>query len=159
MPQAAVHYLAEQVKVDPVLAAYAWSGRTIEYHRAQICDALGFRESRREDEDRLASWRADEVCPVELSEERLRDAVLARCRADRIEPVGRLDRILGAAQAAFERRFTAAIAGRIGQPAAARLEQLLGEETGGDAQGVRQLSDRPESRPWSGGLGDDAQGD
>ena len=137
VPQAAVHYLAEQVKVDPGLfAAYAWSGRTIEYHRAQIRDALGFRESRREDEDRLASWLADEVCPVELSEERLRDAVLARCRADRIEPVGRLDRILGAAQATFERRFTTTIAGRIGQPAAARLEQLLGEETGGDAQGV-----------------------
>ncbi len=136
VPLAAVQYLAEQVKVDPALfSAYAWSGRTIEYHRAQIRAALGFRESRREDEDRLAAWLADEVCPVELSEERLRDAVLARCRAERIEPAGRLDRILGAAQAAFERRFTATIAGRIAQPAAERLEQLLGEETSDDASG------------------------
>jgi hypothetical protein len=86
-----VNYMAEQVKVDPRLfAEYAWSGRTIEYHRAQIREALGFRESTREDEERLAAWLAQEVCPVELSEERLREAVLARCRADRIEPAGRI---------------------------------------------------------------------
>ncbi len=85
VPLAAVQYLAEQVKVDAGLfAAYSWSGRTIEYHRAQIREALGFREASREDEDRLTAWLAEEVCPVELSEERLREAVLARCRAVRI---------------------------------------------------------------------------
>jgi hypothetical protein len=31
------------------LASYAWSGRTIEYHRAQIRAALGFREPTLED--------------------------------------------------------------------------------------------------------------
>jgi len=136
MPQAAVHYLAEQVKVDAELfAAYAWSGRTIEYHRAQIREALGFREPTREDEDRLAAWLADEVCPVELSEERLREAVLARCRAEKIEPVGRIDRLLGTAQAAFERRFTTRIAARVAPPARVRLEQLLEEGSVPDAAG------------------------
>jgi integrase len=125
VPKAAVDYMAEQVKVDARLfAEYAWSGRTIEYHRAQIREALGFRESTREDEERLAAWLAQEVCPVELGEERLREAVLARCRAERIEPAGRIDRILGAAQASFERQFTATIAGRITEAAAKRLEQL-----------------------------------
>jgi Domain of unknown function (DUF4158) len=108
VPRAAVDYVAEQVKVDPGLfAEYAWSGRTIEYHRAQIREALDFRESTRDDEERLVSWLADEVCPIELSEDRLREAVLARCRADRIEPPGRIDRILGSARASFERQFTA----------------------------------------------------
>jgi hypothetical protein len=46
VPPAAVDYLAGQVKVDPTLfASYSWTGRTIEYHRAQVRRALGFREA------------------------------------------------------------------------------------------------------------------
>lgn len=45
LPAAAVDYVARQVGVDPAeLTHYAWSGRTIEYHPAQIRQALGFRE-------------------------------------------------------------------------------------------------------------------
>jgi hypothetical protein len=46
---------------------YTWSGRTIEYHRAQIRAALGFHEPTVADEDNLAVWLAEDVCPVELS--------------------------------------------------------------------------------------------
>lgn len=54
VPKAAVDYMAQQVKVEPVLfSQYAWSGRTIEYHRAQVRRALGFREPSVEDEARL----------------------------------------------------------------------------------------------------------
>ncbi|WP_139277913.1 DUF4158 domain-containing protein [Rhodococcus marinonascens] len=36
LPAAAVAYMAEQVKIDPALLDfYRWTGRTIEYHRAQ----------------------------------------------------------------------------------------------------------------------------
>jgi uncharacterized protein DUF4158 len=52
VPRAAVRYVAGQVKVDPALfGEYAWSGSTIEYHRAQIRAALGFREPTRADEE------------------------------------------------------------------------------------------------------------
>ena len=68
VPPAAVRYVAEQVRVDPCeLDAYVWSGRTIEYHRAQIRQAHGFREPGRGDESDLAGWLAAEVCPIELS--------------------------------------------------------------------------------------------
>ena len=41
--EAAVRYVAAQVKVDPALfRQYPWSGGTIEYHRAQIRTALDF---------------------------------------------------------------------------------------------------------------------
>ena len=73
VPKAAVDYVAGQVKVaPPAFGDYKWSGRTIEYHRAQVRKALGFREATVGDEDKLAAWLAEEVCPVELSEERLR---------------------------------------------------------------------------------------
>lgn len=101
--------------MDPSLFdEYAWSGRTIQYHRAQIRAALGFHEPTVE-EDNLIAWLAEDVCPLELSEYRLREALLARCRAERMEPPvpGRGERILGAARSAFEREFKARITGRL----------------------------------------------
>jgi hypothetical protein len=57
-PKAAVDYVAGQVKVDPELfAEHKRTGSTVEYHRKQIREALGFRESTRADEDALI------VCP------------------------------------------------------------------------------------------------
>jgi len=46
VPLAAVEAIAAQVGV-PAAAwrGYAWQGRTIEYHRAQVRAALGFREA------------------------------------------------------------------------------------------------------------------
>jgi hypothetical protein len=63
LPQAAVEYVAGQVKVPPdAVADYEWSGRTIKYHRAQIRRAFGFREPTRADELRLTERLAGEVC-------------------------------------------------------------------------------------------------
>ncbi|MGW9307001.1 Tn3 family transposase [Saccharomonospora azurea] len=131
VPTAAVVYLAEQLKVDPeVFTGYEWSGRTIEYHRAQVRAAFGFREFTRGDEDKLAGWLAEEVCPVELREEQLRAALLVRCRTERIEPPGRIDRIVGSARAAFEKRFCDLTCSRLDAECAERLEALLSDDTG-----------------------------
>lgn len=135
VPKAAVDYVASQVKVAPdAFGAYQWSGRTIEYHRAQVRKALGFRESTAGDEDKLAAWLAEAVCPVELSDERLREALVARCRAERIEPPApsRLQRVLGAARAASEQRFTGHVVARLTPKAVAGLEALVAET--GDGQ-------------------------
>jgi hypothetical protein len=46
VPGAVVVHLASQVRVSADLyPSYEWSGRTIEYHRAQIREFLGFREA------------------------------------------------------------------------------------------------------------------
>src|SRR5205807_412386 len=46
VPRAAVDYLAAQLKVAAeTFADYEWTGRTIEYHRAKVRGALGFRET------------------------------------------------------------------------------------------------------------------
>jgi len=58
VPGAVVDYLAAQLGVDPpVFAKYAWSGRSIGYHRAQIRTALGFRKASRVD---ATDWRQTE---------------------------------------------------------------------------------------------------
>lgn len=59
-----------------------------------------------------------------MMRQRLRDDLLARFRAERIEPSGssRVERILGAGRALFERRFTGGIVERLPAGAIARLE-------------------------------------
>lgn len=126
-PLAAVQYVAQQVKVDAAEFAtgYAFAGRTVEYHRAQIRTALGFREATRADEERLSAWLAEEVCPGEPDDDRQRDALLGRCREERIEPPGRLDRILGAARRLADERFCKVIVARLSAATIARLEELV----------------------------------
>ncbi|MEP6462278.1 MAG: DUF4158 domain-containing protein, partial [Frankiaceae bacterium] len=128
LPPAAVAYVASQVQVEPgVFGGYAWAGRTIEYHRAQIRDALGFRPATRADEQALADWLAAAVAPSEPSDERLREALLARCRTERLEPPGRLDRLVASARAAAADRFCAATVARLDPAVVDRLERLVAE--------------------------------
>ncbi|MEI5100224.1 DUF4158 domain-containing protein [Streptomyces sp. PmtG] len=85
IPGPAVSYLAQQVKVpEREWAAYDWAGRAIQRHRVEIREAYGFRICTKEDQAQLAEWLATELCPVELSRERLAEAVVARCRNDRM---------------------------------------------------------------------------
>ena len=52
-----ITFLATQVGVDATAyMQYAWQGRTIEYHRAQIREVLGFRESRVADAEQMQHW-------------------------------------------------------------------------------------------------------
>ena len=134
IPRPAAHYVASQVKVGPEeLAGYRFSGRTFEYHRAQIRRAFGFREATGEDEKAFTRWLAGEVCPVEWREERLRDALLARCRAEKLEPPGqsRNARVLGSARAAAEQEFCARTVARLPEGSVERLEELVAEPEGG----------------------------
>lgn len=77
MPAAAVEYVAQQVKVPAEVGVdYDWQGDRIKRHRKEIREAYGFRANTEEGQERLAA----ELCPVELSRERLAAAVVARCR-------------------------------------------------------------------------------
>ncbi|MFE2738853.1 DUF4158 domain-containing protein [Streptomyces sp. NPDC059349] len=54
----ALEFVARQVQVPAAeLDAYEWSGRTVEYHRAQIREHLGFRECSVADADKLTGVR------------------------------------------------------------------------------------------------------
>jgi len=92
----AVEYVAPQVDVPAEeYGNYDHHGRTAEYHRAQIREALGFRPATTGDADELAAWLLEEVAPYEYDAERLKGAAYARLRALKIEPPtpGRLDRL------------------------------------------------------------------
>ncbi|MET8828122.1 Tn3 family transposase [Streptomyces sp. NPDC004610] len=127
-PQAAVDYVAGLARVPAVdLAKYDLAGA--KRHRKQIREALGFRPSTVADEERLTEWLAAEVCPVELVEDRQREALLVQCRVERIEPPGRtrVGKALVAARNRWEREFCARTIERLGEVCVDRLLALVAE--------------------------------
>jgi hypothetical protein len=133
IPRVVVDFVAAQVGVDPAeFAGYDWSGRSIKNHRARIRAALGFREVTRGDQDKLTAWLAERVCPSELNTDAQREALLARCRADKVEPPGKLisDRIIGSANRAADERFCASTVARLSESTIAALEAVIGEDDG-----------------------------
>ncbi len=108
VPAAVIVHVAQQLDIPPELyAQYDWGGRTIEFHRAQIRQALGFREATVQDADALATWLGQDVLPHEHRPEQLQAAIYARCRAGHIEPPapGRIDRLIRSALRAYEERL------------------------------------------------------
>ncbi|MET9913961.1 hypothetical protein ABZZ74_45800 [Streptomyces sp. NPDC006476] len=68
------------------------------------------------------------MCPVELVEDRLREALLVECRERSIEPPGRIDRIVTAAQTRAEKAFCARTLERVGGAGVARFLALVPED-------------------------------
>ncbi|MGW9641305.1 Tn3 family transposase [Streptomyces albidoflavus] len=142
VPAAAVEYVAQQVKVPAgAWAEYDWQSKAIQRHRGEIRAAYGFRANTEEDQDRLAAWLATELCPVELSRDRLAAAVVARCRNDHVEPPapGQVRRLVGKAVKEFEKRFCRSTLDRLSHATRSRLEDLVaddGTEQGADGNGA-----------------------
>jgi TnpA family transposase len=137
IPAAAVEFVAAQLRVAPgEFAGYDWSGRSIKNHRAQVRSALGFREATRGDQDKLTAWLYEQVCPSELNLERQREALLARCRVEKVEPPTRLvcDRMIASANRSADQLFCASTVARLSVETIAALEALVAEDPTGDEE-------------------------
>ncbi len=86
------------------------------------------------DAEQLARWLAGEVCEAERRPELVRDQLLGRCRAERIEPpaVGRIDRIVRLALHQGEQALTDRLAARLPADVATRLRALVAVEVPDD---------------------------
>jgi hypothetical protein len=128
VPGAVIVQVANQVNVPADLyPSYEWSGRTIEYHRAQIREFLGFREATVQDGAELVTWLAERVLPQEPREDHVREALFERCRALRIEPpsAGRIDRLVRSAFHSFEERWCVFVFEQLGPARQRALDDLL----------------------------------
>lgn len=145
LPDAAVEYVARQVGVATAeLAFYEWTGRTIEFHRRQIRLALGFRECGVADSDKLTEWLVSNVTQVERGRDEVRDELLARCRAEHIEPPtpGRVDRIVRSALHRGEELLLERVLARVPTVVRERLLELIagGDEELEDGTGTTGLA-------------------
>jgi hypothetical protein len=97
VPDEVVRFVAGQVDVTASdLGFYEWSGRTIERHRAEIRDLLGFRECSVADYAAATDWLVQHVTQVERQVELVRAELLGWLRRQHLEPPGsaRLVRIV-----------------------------------------------------------------
>jgi hypothetical protein len=123
VPGVVIVHVANQVNLPADLyPSYDWSGRTIENHRAQIREFLGFREATAQDGNELVTWLAQHVLPQEPREQHVREAVFDRCRALRLEPPssGRIERLVRFAFHTVEERWCIFVFERIDVPALRR---------------------------------------
>jgi hypothetical protein len=136
VPLAAVEAVAGQVGV-PAAAwrGYGWGGRAIEYHRAQIRAALGFREATLDDAEALGRWLDGQVLDLERRHDRLLVAARERCRSSQLEPPShdRLERSVRSVLRRQEEAFCAAVLARLPPETAAGLDALLRASDSGGA--------------------------
>lgn len=128
LPEQVIGFVARQVGVEgAALASYEWSGRTMEYHRAEIRKHLGFRLATVADQERLTSWLAASVAHAERRADRVREDLLSQFRRGRIEAptAGRVLRMVRSALRTAEQTWTARITARLDKPTQARLLVLI----------------------------------
>ncbi len=135
VPTAAIVYVAQQLALPPELyAQYAWTGRTLAYHRLQIRQALGFRESTDQDIEDLTAWLRAEVLPHDHRPEHAQEAVSARCRTLHLEPPAprRIDRLVRSALRGYEEQVHRQVLARLGPEGLAQIDRLLATPDGED---------------------------
>jgi TnpA family transposase len=128
VPPGVVAYVAQQVGIAPdAWTKYDWHGRSIEYHRAQIRQHLGFREATVADGQGLITWLCEQVLPTTRRPEHLKEAVYQRCRHLRIEPPTseRIDRLISSAVHTFDIRLGEQVLQRLSTVTQQSLEALL----------------------------------
>jgi hypothetical protein len=148
VPSVVIAFVAAQVGVDPsAYLHYDWQGRTLEYHRALIRKALGFRESILEDAEHLQHWMIGEALPQEHQEERLREQAYQWFRRQHLEAPApkRLTRYLRSAAHTFEQQFYEATLARLPQATQAALEALVQAEPARSDEGRDREQAEPEA--------------
>jgi TnpA family transposase len=142
IPDAAVDYVARQVGVDRTeIAFYEWSGRTNRFHRNQIRATLGFCECSVADADGVVGWLVEQITQVERNAERVREHLLARCRAEKVEPPtsGRIDRMVRSALHRGEELLFTRVSEQLPEDVQARLLALIAPA--GTAEDSNELED------------------
>ncbi|BAS11182.1 transposase [Arthrobacter sp. Hiyo4] len=148
VPDAVVRFVGRQLGVDSSeLNLYEWSGRTIEYHRAQIRTHLGFRVATVDDQEKLTSWLAANVAHDERRLELVREELLARFRTERIEPPtsGRLLRMVRSALRTAAHNWAQRISERLDEPTSGRLLNLIVVEEGGPETDGSEGANEPDT--------------
>jgi TnpA family transposase len=128
LPEAAVAYVAEQLKLLPgQLRAYQWEGRSAAYQRVQIREYLGFRVATVEDARELVAWLSccDEA--QDASTDHLLAMVYQRCRALRVEPPtpDRVERLVRSAAHTAQEQVCEVVTGRLTPAMRQALDALL----------------------------------
>ena len=133
----AVEFVARALKADPAsVAAYDWSGRSIERHHGQIRRHFGFRVCGEAEGEKLAMYLAGDFAQRERRYDLVREQFLGECRVRQLEPPtpDQVDRYVRTALFQGARLLSGRVAGRLSGQAVARLLALIGAGTSDDVE-------------------------
>ena len=139
VPHVIIRYLARHIGVAiSEWSDYLWQRRTLEYHRAQIREFLGFGEATVEDSNSLSNWLVGHILAKDQNPDHIASEIINRRRALHIEPPApdRFDRIIRSALSAFEKQFCDAITERLSPQTCERLDALLSPDITGHEGGA-----------------------
>src|SRR5215469_12767440 len=131
VPGIIITFVATQVGVAPeAYLHYDWQGRQIKEHRAQIRQALEFRESTVVDSEQMQQWLIAQVLPREHQEERIREQAYQWFKRMHLEAPtpDRLTRLIRSASHTFELQLYETTVACLSETSQAALEGLLNEE-------------------------------
>jgi len=133
----AVEFVARALKADPAsMAAYDWSGRSIERHHGQIRRHFGFRVCGEAEGEKLAKSLAGDFAQRERRYDMVREQFLGECRVQQLEPPtpDQVDRYVRTALFQGARLLSGRVTGRLSGQSVARLLALIGTGTGDDVE-------------------------
>ncbi|MGH3671502.1 MAG: DUF4158 domain-containing protein [Pseudonocardiaceae bacterium] len=128
VPDEAVAFVGGQLGLPASeLGFYDWTGRTVERHRAEIRQMLGFRECTLADQDAAVDWLVEHVTTAEQRHDQVRLGLLAWLRSEGVEPptAGQLDRVVRSAVDRGERALIDRICRRLPGEVRERLNELV----------------------------------
>ncbi|MFI8460802.1 DUF4158 domain-containing protein [Kitasatospora sp. NPDC085464] len=146
-PDEVVEFVARQMNVPAAdFEFYECSGRSIEYHRAQIREHLGFRVCSVQDAEKLTAWLAGNVAHAERNPDRVREELLKRCREEFIEPpaLDRITRMVRSALHTAEETWFTTVFARLPEPVRERVLALVATAPEAAEDADRAVGDQDE---------------
>ncbi|MBD2311078.1 Tn3 family transposase [Desertifilum sp. FACHB-1129] len=143
IPKSVISYIAPQVEVSASQwREYKWSGRTIEYHRAQIRTFFGFREATVADFHSLSEWLSENVLVYDRNEQHLTETVYQRLRELKIEPPTseRIERLIRSALHSYEQNFCATTSHQISPETKAKIDVILNTDKAFEGESTQSQS-------------------
>ena len=126
IPQDVLIFISKQLKLKPSLFDdYKWCGRTFIYHRVQIREYFGFKETRNEDNAGITKWLYENIeC---FKNEKVKLAAYSRYRQLKIEPPSpeRSERLVLSAVANYEKNLFKKINERISSETKHYIDDLV----------------------------------
>ncbi len=126
--QEIINYVAKQVGVPAdSFQEYDWNGRSIKYHRAQIREFMGFRESTSEDMEQIKLWLQTNILPQEMQMDRVREHVLHHLRQQQLIPPthDQLERNMKSAIRQYEEHISHTIFMQLSEHSKSQLDSFI----------------------------------
>lgn len=126
--QEIIEYVAKQVGVSAdSFQEYDWNGRSIKYHRAQIREFMGFRESTSEDMEQIKLWLQTKILPQEMQIDRIREHVLHHLRQQQLIPPthDQLERNIKSATRQYEEHISNTIFMQLSEHSKSQLDAFI----------------------------------